>query len=69
MLRLDSSLFALLPRCALPLRPAVEKWRIDAGALGFHLRTAPPAHPITALLGGTGTGKSTLTNRLVELSR
>ena len=52
--------------------PAVEgelilRWRSDAKALLFHLRK--PKHdqpPLTVLLGGTGTGKSTMTNRLLE---
>jgi hypothetical protein len=42
----------------------VESWRIDAAALRFHL-AAPATAPITVIVGGTGTGKSTLVNRLV----
>ena len=42
----------------------VERSLLDLDALRFHL-DAPPARPIVALLGGTGTGKSTLSNRLL----
>src|SRR6266566_9172114 len=47
----------------------MERWRADAKALMFHLRRgrekkARPA--LVVLLGGTGTGKSTVTNRLLE---
>lgn len=37
----------------------------DLEALRFHLRGETNAPPIVALLGGTGTGKSTLVNRLL----
>src|SRR2546421_727083 len=45
----------------------ISRWRSDAKALLFHLRK--PKHDVstlTVLLGGTGTGKSTITNRLLE---
>lgn len=45
---------------------AIERWRADAGALRFHLRDRGEYPPIVAILGGTGTGKSTLANRLLE---
>lgn len=44
---------------------AVERVRADGSALRFHLRTAGDRPPIVAILGGTGTGKSTLLNRLL----
>ena len=44
---------------------AVERWRADGAALRFHL-SAPSGPLIVAILGGTGTGKSTLVNRLLE---
>jgi len=46
-------------------RPALERWRSDAAALRFHLN--PPKHGplLTAVIGGTGTGKSTVVNRLL----
>ncbi len=43
----------------------IDTWRIDAGALRFHLASTNTDKPITTVIGGTGTGKSTLVNRLV----
>lgn len=45
---------------------AIARWRADAAALEFHLndRGLPPR--ITVIIGGTGTGKSTLVNRLLN---
>lgn len=64
---------ALLVSAAAPLptaaRGAVERWRSDAAALRFHLgrddRATRGAPPLLAVVGGTGTGKSTLVNRLL----
>ncbi len=48
------------------VRAAVQRWCADADAVRFHL-DQPPAPPLLiGILGGTGTGKSTLANRLVE---
>ncbi|MEP0843285.1 MAG: GTPase domain-containing protein, partial [Phycisphaerae bacterium] len=44
---------------------AVERWRADAAAACFHLGQPVWDRPATAVLGGTGTGKSTLVNRLL----
>src|SRR3982751_1401873 len=45
----------------------ILRWRSDAKALLFHLRKGKHDQPaLTVLLGGTGTGKSTMTNRLLE---
>jgi hypothetical protein len=44
---------------------AIERLRGDAAAMRFHLRDAGDRPPIVAILGGTGTGKSTLLNRLI----
>src|SRR4051812_11180368 len=45
----------------------ISRWRSDAKALLFHLRKPKHHQPaLTVLLGGTGTGKSTITNRLLE---
>src|SRR5207253_9398538 len=47
------------------LAEAIERWRAGAAALRFHLRREKPEPVIVAVLGGTGTGKSTIVNRLV----
>src|SRR5689334_8509967 len=45
---------------------AVDRWRSDAEAIRFHLREDRADRPmLVAILGGTGTGKSTLINRLL----
>jgi hypothetical protein len=47
--------------------PAIDRWRADAAATLFHLRQKPSeAKMIVAILGGTGTGKSTVVNRLLD---
>src|SRR5687767_6077375 len=45
---------------------AVERFRADAAALRFHLRDPGDRAPIVVILGGTGTGKSTVLNRLLD---
>jgi hypothetical protein len=51
-------------------RAAGERWRADAAALRFHLRRGDrggrSGRTIVAVVGGTGTGKSTLVNRLLN---
>jgi hypothetical protein len=44
---------------------ATERFRSDAQALAYHLGRNKHK-PIVAILGGTGTGKSTVVNRLLE---
>src|SRR5688500_17679109 len=64
--RLDALLAAAAPGLSVAARAAVERWRGDAAALRFHLRPrGGDAPPLVAVLGGTGTGKSTLVNRLL----
>ena len=63
--RLDAALAALLPRLAPPAETAVHRWRTDAAALRFHLRRDNNGSRVCVVIGGTGTGKSTLVNRLV----
>src|SRR5688500_9959835 len=64
--RLDALLVAALPGLSTGSRAAVERWRADTAALRFHLNHKPSGGPpILAILGGTGTGKSTLVNRLL----
>src|SRR5436305_1882501 len=63
--RLDAALAGMTPRLGAPARAAAERWRADAAALRFHLRNVSGRAPMTVVLGGTGTGKSTLVNRIV----
>jgi hypothetical protein len=44
---------------------AIERFRADAEAARFHLNRQDGGPVIVALLGGTGTGKSTLFNRIL----
>src|SRR5690242_7595746 len=64
---LDEDLAALRGEVSAAIGSAVDRWRTDAAALRFHLRDRKSDHPpLVAILGGTGTGKSTLVNRLLE---
>src|SRR5688500_7388041 len=66
LLGLDKELAALHLPHGSPVAPAVARWRADAAALRFHLRDAGERPRVIAILGGTGTGKSTLVNRLLN---
>jgi len=62
--RLDRVLASLAAPAS--MKASVDRWRADAAALQFHLSSDHPARPlIVAIIGGTGTGKSTLVNRLL----
>lgn len=64
--RIDALVSAMLPQIGGAVRPAAQRWRSDAAALRFHLHRDAAAGPIIlAVLGGTGTGKSTIVNRLI----
>src|SRR5687767_5999276 len=64
--KLDALLVAAAPSLSSGARSAIDRWRADAAALRFHLGRHKPGQPvILAVLGGTGTGKSTLVNRLL----
>jgi hypothetical protein len=62
---LDAKVIALRPQSGM-FAPAVDRWRADAAAALFHLRRKNPSPMIVCILGGTGTGKSTVVNRLLE---
>jgi len=62
--RLDALAATLRAHVAAPMRASLDRWRTDVAALLFHLRRRP-ASKMLVVLGGTGTGKSTLVNRLV----
>jgi hypothetical protein len=64
--RLDALLASTTPALSAQSRAAVQRWRADADALRFHLgRDAKSGPPVVVVLGGTGTGKSTIVNRLL----
>src|SRR4029434_10881376 len=56
-----------------PVHPAapddpIERWRSDAKALQFHLRPRGNHSLLLCVLGGTGAGKSTVVNRLLNMN-
>jgi hypothetical protein len=63
--QLDASLAELAVSLSAPSATLIANWQTDAAALRFHLSPPDSTKPITVVLGGTGTGKSTLVNRLV----
>jgi len=64
--RLDGLVAGMAPRTSAAIHPAIARWRSDAAALRFHLERKPEKAPIiVAVLGGTGTGKSTIVNRIL----
>src|SRR5687768_7444129 len=64
--RLDAQLAVAVAGASAAARAAAERWRGDAAALRFHLRPrGKGAATLVAVIGGTGTGKSTLVNRLL----
>jgi hypothetical protein len=63
--RLDAALAERVRSLSAAAAEPINIWRVDAAALRFHLTRDKTAKPITVVLGGTGTGKSTLVNRLV----
>jgi hypothetical protein len=62
---LDAKVEALRPRAGRHLA-AIERWRADIAALRFHLARDQAGPMLACILGGTGTGKSTLVNRLLD---
>ena len=64
--RLDAAVSAVSAGLSSAARDPVDRWRGDVGALRFRLRNpATNRRVVNVVLGGTGTGKSTLVNRLV----
>ncbi len=65
--RADALLAGLNAYLSADVRSAVERWRADSAAALFHLgRPSGGALPVVVVIGGTGTGKSTLVNRLLQ---
>ena len=50
------------------MQEIISRWRADAAALRFHLQRGDDVPPVIAILGGTGVGKSTVVNRLLNAS-
>jgi hypothetical protein len=66
LLRAGESLAAFAPQTGGSLRSAIDRWLADAAAARFHLGNIKPTGPVLlGIFGGTGTGKSTLLNRLL----
>ena len=64
--RLDAAVAAVQAGLSAAAREPVDRWRSDVAALRFRLRSpAVGRKVVTVVIGGTGTGKSTLVNRLV----
>ena len=64
--RLDAAVSAVSAGLSNAAREPVDPWRNDVAALRFRLRhPAGSRKAVNVVLGGTGTGKSTLVNRLV----
>ena len=62
---IDAALADLRGKCGPLVQTAIDRWRSDAQAIRFHLRPDSAGRPpLTAIVGGTGTGKSTLANRI-----
>lgn len=62
---LDAKVAALSAQAA-GCAAAIDRWRADVAAALFHLRRKDQLPLIVCILGGTGTGKSTLVNRLLD---
>ena len=64
---LGDELSALPGHSVATVAAAIDRWKSYSAALRFHLLKPEPIHPpLVAILGGTGVGKSTLLNRLLE---
>jgi len=62
---IGSQLQSLRALCHPPVELAIQRLELDSGAIAFHLERPPESPPLVAIVGGTGTGKSTLLNRLI----
>jgi hypothetical protein len=58
---LDAKVAALQPQS-----PPIDRWRAEAAGALYHLQPPAKSPLIVCILGGTGTGKSTLVNRLLD---
>jgi hypothetical protein len=63
---LTETLSAVRARCAETIRKDIDRLIVDAAAARFHMQRRDTGPILLAILGGTGTGKSTLVNRLLD---
>lgn len=65
--QLRKQVVSVLPaHSASDLKNAMNRWESDSAALRFHLQPDSGLPLLVGIIGGTGTGKSTLVNRLLE---
>src|SRR4051812_6665893 len=62
---LDETLAQIRANASGAALAAIDRFRLDASAARFHLRSGSHRPMLVAIIGGTGTGKSTLLNRLI----
>src|SRR5438874_4482355 len=62
---LDETLAQIRTNASGAALAAIDRFRLDASAARFHLRSGSHRPMLVAIIGGTGTGKSTLLNRLI----
>jgi hypothetical protein len=62
----QQALQAIAARCPQDIATAVERARSDAGAILHHCAQSTRHSRLFVILGGTGTGKSSLVNRLLD---
>jgi hypothetical protein len=67
LLSLEGELAKLRISCLAGPDDPIARWRSDAKALQFHLRDRGDHTAMLCVLGGTGTGKSTVVNRLAGM--
>ncbi len=63
---LTDLLGSLRDACSATIRKDVDRLLVDAAATRFHMQRRTGVPLLLAILGGTGTGKSTLVNRLLD---
>jgi 50S ribosome-binding GTPase len=62
---LDGKLAQLRTTASASITTVIDRFRLDMAAARFHLKTGSGRSTLVAIIGGTGTGKSTLVNRLL----
>ncbi|HEX3356091.1 MAG TPA: GTPase, partial [Tepidisphaeraceae bacterium] len=62
---LDEKLAQLRTTASTSITTFIDRFRLDLAAARFHLKSGSHRPTLVAIIGGTGTGKSTLVNRLL----